>query len=132
MEFNDNQAIYLQIADHICENILIKKWKAGDRIPSVREIAVNIEVNPNTVMRTFNYLQEKGIIFNKRGIGYFVAEEGFEKTKALRKEDFVLQDVPAFFKAMSLLNLTMKDITAYYQQYVESQENGDGTERTEL
>ena len=53
MEFKDTQSIYLQIADLFCENILLKKWKPGDRIPSVREMAVNIEVNPNTVMRTF-------------------------------------------------------------------------------
>jgi len=120
MEFRDNQAIYLQIADYFCENILLEKWSPGDRIPSVREMAVNIEVNPNTVMRTFNYLQDKGIIFNKRGIGYFVSEEGFKKTKILKKEDFVSHELPRFFKAMNLLNLTMEDMNTYYQQYVKS------------
>lgn len=123
MEFRDDQAIYLQIADLFCENILLEKWNPGDRIPSVREMAVNIEVNPNTVMRTFNYLQDKGIIFNKRGIGYFVSEDGFQKTKALRKEDFVSQELPRVFKAMDLLNLTMEDVHRYYQQYI-SQSNG--------
>jgi GntR family transcriptional regulator len=121
MEFGNNQAIYLQIADHLCENILLEKWKAGDRIPSVREIAVNIEVNPNTVMRAFTYLQDKEIIFNKRGIGYFVSADGFEKTKALRKEDFVSHELPKFFKAMGLLNITMEDVNAYYQHYAENQ-----------
>lgn len=121
MEFGNEKAIYLQITDHFCENILLGKWKAGDRIPSVREIAVNIEVNPNTVMRTFTYLQEKGIIFNKRGIGYFVAEDGFEKTKALRKEDFVSNELPRFFKAMNLLNFTMDDVNAHYKQYVDKE-----------
>ena len=103
MEFRDNQAIYLQIADLFCENILLGKWNPGDRIPSVREMAVETEVNPNTVMRTFTYLQEKGIIYNKRGIGYFVEEEGFEKTKALRKEVFVSQELPRLFSAMTVL-----------------------------
>ena len=87
MEFRDKQAIYLQIADHFCENILLEKWKPGDRIPSVREMAVNMEVNPNTVMRTFTYLQDKEIIFNKRGIGYFVSEDGLKRTINLKKED---------------------------------------------
>jgi GntR family transcriptional regulator len=128
MEFSDNQAIYLQIADLFCENILLKKWNPGDRIPSVREMAISIEVNPNTVMRTFTYLQEKGIIFNKRGIGYFVSEDGLQKTRALRKEDFVSRELPAFFKAMSLLNLTMEDVNAYYQQYVKNQRNGSDVE----
>lgn len=120
MDFKDNQAIYLQIADLFCENILLGKWNAGDRIPSVREMAVNTEVNPNTVMRTFNYLQEKGIIFNKRGIGYFVCEDGFEKTKALRKSDFVSQELPGLFKTMELLHLNMEDIHEYYQQFKSS------------
>ncbi len=128
MEFGNDKAIYLQITDHFCENILLEKWKAGDRIPSIREIAVNIEVNPNTVMRTFTYLQDKGIIFNKRGIGYFVAEDGFEKTRALLKEDFVNNELPRFFKAMSLLNFTIEDVTTSYRQYVDHQNKDSNLE----
>jgi GntR family transcriptional regulator len=120
MEFGDHNAIYLQIADLFCENILLQKWNAGDRIPSVREMAVDIEVNPNTVLRTFTYLQEKGIIFNKRGIGYFVSDDGLKKTKTLRKEDFVNQELPKIFKTMRLLNLTMEDLNTYYQQFASS------------
>lgn len=131
MEFKDNQAIYLQIADHVCEYILLEKWKPGDRIPSVREMAINIEVNPNTVMRTFNYLQDKEIIFNKRGIGYFVSEYGLEKTKALRKEDFVNHELPRFFKEMSLLHLTIEDLNNFYRHYENSQSNGSETEPTD-
>ncbi|MEQ8878382.1 MAG: GntR family transcriptional regulator [Cyclobacteriaceae bacterium] len=120
MEFSDNQAIYLQIADLFCENILRKKWNPGDRIPSVREMAVDIEVNPNTVMRTFNYLQEKGIIFNKRGIGYFVSDDGFDKTRSLKKEDFINQELPRFFKMMELLNLNISDLESLYHSYQKS------------
>lgn len=117
MEFRDDQAIYLQIADLFFEHILLGRWKAGDRIPSVREMAVSIEVNPNTVMRTFNYLQEKGIIFNKRGIGYYVADNGLELTKDLKKEDFVSQELPRIFRTMELLNLTIDDISLYFQRF---------------
>lgn len=120
MEFGDNNAIYIQIADQLSENILLKRWNPGDRIPSVRELAVSIEVNPNTVMRTFNYLQEKGIIYNKRGIGYFVSDDGFEKTKALRKENFINQELPRFFREMRLLSLTMEDLGNFYNQYTEN------------
>ncbi|MBN2274626.1 MAG: GntR family transcriptional regulator [Bacteroidales bacterium] len=118
MEFGDSNAIYLQIADHFCENILLQKWLPGDRIPSVREMAVQIEVNPNTVLRTYNYLQDKGIIYNKRGIGYFVSEDGLQKTRTLKKEDFVNRELPGLFKAMNLLSLTMDDVHAYYRQFV--------------
>lgn len=117
MEFGDSNAIYLQIADHFCENILLGKWNSGDRIPSVREMAVSIEVNPNTVLRTYNYLQEKGIIYNKRGIGYFVSDDGLEKTLQLRKVDFVGHELPRFFKAMSLLNITMDELQVYFREF---------------
>jgi GntR family transcriptional regulator len=117
MDFSNDQAIYLQIADHFIENILLGKWPAGDRILSVREMAVNIEVNPNTVMRTYTYLQEKEIIYNKRGIGYFVADDGAQKALALRKEDFVSRELPKLFKFMSLLNLSIEDLKKYHEQY---------------
>lgn len=126
MEFRDDQAIYLQIADTFCENILLRKWKALDRIPSVRDVAVEIEVNPNTVVRTYIYLQEKGIIFNKRGVGYFVSEDGVDKTIALLKENFVFTELPRFFKTMHLLNLSLDDIKAYYQEYHAKENNGQG------
>lgn len=117
MEFVDSQAIYLQIADLFFENILLKKWNPGDRIPSVREMAVTIEVNPNTVMRTFTYLQDQGIIFNKRGIGYFVADDGYEKAMTLKKEDFIKDELPKIFKTMSLLNLSLEDLGKYYKHW---------------
>lgn len=79
MEFNNKKSIYLQIADYFYENILRKQMNDNDRIPSVRELAIKIEVNPNTVMRTYQHLQEEQIIYNKRGIGYFIAEQAHEK-----------------------------------------------------
>jgi len=115
MEFKENQAIYLQIADIICENILLKKWNEGDRIPSVREIAVSTEVNPNTAMRTFTYLQEKEIIYNKRGIGYFVSEDGYNKTLAYKKENFMNNDVPIFLKNLKLLSIDIKEIVTLFK-----------------
>jgi DNA-binding transcriptional regulator YhcF (GntR family) len=131
MEFRDDQAIYLQIAETFCENILLGKWKVLDRIPSVRDIAVEIEVNPNTVVRTYTYLQEKGIIFNKRGVGYFVSEDGVEKTIALLKENFVFTELPRFFKTMHLLNLSLDDMREYYQEYksrVNTEQQRDSTD----
>jgi DNA-binding transcriptional regulator YhcF (GntR family) len=70
MEFRENQAIYLQIAELICERILLKQWASEDKVPSVRELAVQLEVNPNTVMRTYDFLEQKDIIFTKRGMGF--------------------------------------------------------------
>jgi len=113
MEFKDNKSIYLQIADLFCENILTKKWKENERIPSVREIAVALEVNPNTAMRSFLFMEEKGIIYNKRGIGYFVGDDGYKKTLALRKEIFIKNELPEFFKTLKLLKMSISDIKEY-------------------
>jgi GntR family transcriptional regulator len=114
MEFRENQAIYLQIADLFCENILLKKWNTDEKIPSVREIAVEVEVNPNTAMRTYTYLQDKGIIYNKRGIGFFVSEDGFDKSLELKKEKFYNQELPLFFKTIELLGISLEEISKLY------------------
>ena len=117
MEFRETQAIYLQIAERFFENILQKKWTSGDKIPSIRDMAVEFEVNPNTTMRTFNYLQDKGVIYNKRGIGYFLADDGLEKTIALKKEQFLQEELPLFLRTMQLLGLSLDDLKAYVQQH---------------
>lgn len=123
MEFKDNQAIYLQIANHFFENILQKKWNSGEKIPSIRDMAVQFEVNPNTTMRTFNYLQDKGIIFNKRGIGYYVADDGYEKARALKKEQFVNEDLAGFFRNMQLLGISFDDLKRYYHEFSNGNHN---------
>jgi DNA-binding transcriptional regulator YhcF (GntR family) len=117
MNFSSKNAIYLQIGDYICENILLKKWVGGDKIPSIRDMAVDVEVNPNTVLRTYNYLQEKDIIQNQRGIGYFVAENGFEKTRHHMTDMFINFELPKIFRTMDLLNFKLEDIEPYYNKY---------------
>ncbi|MGD9108239.1 MAG: GntR family transcriptional regulator [Gammaproteobacteria bacterium] len=110
MEFKAQRAIYLQIADHICEKILKKTLQENDRIPSVRELAVNIEVNPNTVVRTYTYLEEQGIIYKQRGIGYFVAKNAFKKVLRLQKETFLKKEWPHIRKMMDLLEISFEDL----------------------
>jgi GntR family transcriptional regulator len=114
MEFRQDQAIYLQIADMICENILAGRWKPGERIPSIRELAVGIEVNPNTVMRTYGYLQDKGIIQNQRGIGYFAADQAYETTKELARRNFINRELPRIFKTMDLLGMSVDALEEFY------------------
>lgn len=110
MDFESKQPIYMQIADYFCENILTKEWKANEKIPSVREIAVQVEVNPNTAIRAFTYLQDQGIIYNKRGLGYYVSDTGYTKALELRKAEFIKKDLPDLFKTMNLLGLTLNDL----------------------
>jgi GntR family transcriptional regulator len=114
MEFTQNQAIYMQIADRLCENILTGAWKPGDRVPSVRELAEQTEVNPNTVMRTFGYLQDQGIVQNQRGIGYFVAPGAYEITRARMRESFVGIELPRVFRTMDLLRMGFDELQSLY------------------
>ena len=116
MEFTENQPIYMQIADIFCENILLGKWKTNERIPSVREVAVQMEVNPNTAMRAYVYLQDKEIIFNKRGIGYFVSEEGHRKAMELKREEFIEKDLPVVMRTMKLLDISCHEMEDLYKE----------------
>jgi GntR family transcriptional regulator len=120
MEFNQSQAIYLQIGDYICEQILIGRWKESDRILSVRELGVTLQVNPNTVIRTFEFLQNSEIIFNKRGVGYFVAENAQKKIIEYRRKQFLELDLPIIFKNMNLLGMSFDEIKAQYEEYNKS------------
>jgi GntR family transcriptional regulator len=117
MEFRDNKAIYLQIAEFICERILLKQWAVGDKIPSVRELAVQLEVNPNTVARTVEFLQQKDIIFTKRGMGYFVSDEAVEKVLAFKKDDFLQNDLPLFFKNIQLLGIDFEELKGRLDEF---------------
>lgn len=118
MEFRDNKAIYLQIAEYVCEHILLEKWQADQKIPSVREMAINLEVNPNTVMRTYELLQNKNIINNKRGIGFFVAEDAVAHVKSYRKAQFMEDELPTVFRNIYLLNIDFEELQTRYNTFV--------------
>jgi GntR family transcriptional regulator len=117
MEFRDNEAIYLQIAAFVSENILLGKWPAEQKIPSVRDLAVELEVNPNTVMRSYEFLQNQGVIYNKRGLGLFVAPDGYDKIKAYRKEHFIQQELPGILRNIYLLDIKLEDMQQWYEQF---------------
>lgn len=115
MDFKDRRSIYWQIAEHICEEILQGKWQEGERIPSVRDLAVSLQVNPHTILRSYEYLQNKQIISNKRGLGYSVAPLGKEQIIAYRKEHFIEREVPLFFSRLDLLNMSLEEVQALYE-----------------
>lgn len=97
MEFREKQAIYLQIAEYVCEQILLNKWHLGDKVLSIRDLAVSMEVNPNTVQRAYDFLQQREIIINKRGIGYFIEGSALERILTFRREQFIQNELPVFF-----------------------------------
>ena len=105
MDFHSDKPIFLQIADTICDSILSGQLKGDDRIPSVREYGAEIGVNPNTMMRSYEKLTADGVIYNKRGIGYFVAPDAREQILQVQRREFLEKDVPAIKQRMKLLGL---------------------------
>ena len=113
MEFSQPKGIYQQIADQIRDRILAGEWRGGERIPSVRELATSIGVNPNTVNKSYQALLDREIIENQRGIGYFVAFDARQRILDELKAEFVRDELPRLFKTMSVLGMTLDDLAAH-------------------
>jgi len=118
MDFKENPAIYIQIAEYVCEQILLKKWNLGDKIISIRELAIMMEVNPNTVQRAYDFLQQREIITNKRGVGYFTEADAMERILSFRREQFMENELPVFMRNIYLLKIDLKVIKALFDQFV--------------
>lgn len=118
MEFREKQAIYLQIAEYVCEQILLDKWHLGDKALSIRDLAVVMEVNPNTVQRAYDFLQQRQIITNKRGVGYFIEEDAMARILAFRKEQFIQNELPVFFRNLYLLKIDFEEIKPQFDQFI--------------
>ena len=121
MNFKESRAIYLQIADRICDDILLGQYEEEGRIPSVREYAYIVEVNANTVMRSYEYLQSQEVIYNKRGIGFFVASGAKMLIHSLRKEQFLKEEVGSFFRQLYTLGISIKEIEKMYYEFIQRQ-----------
>jgi DNA-binding transcriptional regulator YhcF (GntR family) len=111
MDFNESKNIFLQIEEWLNNRILEDKIQPGERIPSVRELAEEMEVNRNTVMRTYSTMENKGILENKRGIGFFVAIEAPKIIKNMQKTQFFEKELPRLLERIKLLRLTSKDLS---------------------
>ncbi|MBO4499276.1 MAG: GntR family transcriptional regulator [Bacteroidaceae bacterium] len=110
MDFENNKPIYLQITDLICDRILSGDLKPEDRIASVRELGAEYQVNPNTVARSYEKLTADGIIFNKRGIGFFISDDAYDKVLEQKRDEFINNEVPRLRRRMELLGLNPSDI----------------------
>lgn len=110
MTFHSDKPIYLQMADRLCDEILAGTYKDDDRIPSVREYAVLLEVNTNTAVKAYEQLAREEIIYNKRGLGYFVKPGAKEQILTARRKEFLEEHLPELFRNMKLLGLDLKDI----------------------
>jgi len=114
MNFTNDKPIYIQMADRLCDEILADKYKDDDRIPSVREYAVLLEVNTNTAVKAYDELSRANIIYNKRGLGYFVTPGAKKQILKERKKEFMKERLPELFRQMKLLGITLEDVKVAY------------------
>ena len=124
MEFNQPKGIYQQIADQIRDRILAGEWAGGERIPSVRELAVSVGVNPNTVTKSYQALLDRDIIENQRGLGYFVTAAAKQKILDEIKTEFVRGELPRVFRTMRVLGMRLEDLAQYYPSDDSRDSNG--------
>ncbi|MEQ9405662.1 MAG: GntR family transcriptional regulator [Cyclobacteriaceae bacterium] len=110
MEFQNGKSIFLQIADSITDKVINGEFESGKKIPSVRELAAEMGVNPNTIMRTYSELQSMNIIENKRGIGYFVNSEAQKIILESKKQEFFNKILPEFLHHASMLGITSQEL----------------------
>ena len=121
MEFNRKKSIYQQISDLVCENILKGEIEEEKRILSVRDLAVSLEVNPNTVMRAFSHLQDLDIIFNKRGIGYFITSGAKSRVLSLKSSDFIQVELPVIFKESCLYGIGPGKLKELFEEFLKGE-----------
>jgi DNA-binding transcriptional regulator YhcF (GntR family) len=114
MEFSQPKGIYLQIADQMRDRILQGEWAEGARIPSIRELAVMLGVNPNTVTKSYQALTDRNIIENQRGLGYFVTRDARRTILREMKNEFIDEELPRVFRTMRLLDMPIDELTAQY------------------
>lgn len=116
-DFRQDKAIYLQIAESISDKILSGVYAPESRIPSVRELAVMLEVNTNTVVKTYDILQREEIIYTRRGLGYFVTPDARQKIQQTRRERLMNEDLPELFRQMTLLDIPIGAITSRWEEF---------------
>lgn len=115
MEFQSTKGIFQQIADTLSHRILEGKLPPGERVPSVRDLAAEFEVNRNTLLRTYSILEDAGIIVNKRGIGFFVADNAIQLIMVNEKKAFFANDLPEFIQKVKVLKISSSELQELIQ-----------------
>lgn len=117
MNFDETKAIYEQMADRLCDEIIAGTYKEDDRIPSVREYAMALQVNTNTAVKAYELLSRDEVIYNKRGLGYFVSPGARKQITKARKRNFMARMLPNVFREMQLLDISIDEVQEQWKLY---------------
>lgn len=121
MEFKDNIPIYLQIEQYLYRQIALGKMKAGEKIPSVRKLALELTVNVNTVQRALQEMNTQGILYTKRGEGNFVTEDTELLSKI--KQSLINNELDEFVQNMEKLGVKKDKLVSTLTEYLKDSED---------
>lgn len=116
-DFRQDKAIYLQMAERICDDIISGKYAPCERIPSVRELAVYLGVNANTAVRAYENLSAQDIIQTRRGLGFFVTEDAKERILQARRLRFMDDTLPEVFRQMQMLGIPVETLEEKWEEW---------------
>jgi GntR family transcriptional regulator len=122
-EFNASKPIYLQLADRITRQIVSKELKAGEKLPSVRDMGIKYSVNPNTIQRTYSELEREGILETKRGQGTFVTDQ--EDRLVQLRDDLKREQILSFVQVMQEMGYSSLEIISGLKDYLNKLDVGD-------
>jgi len=114
MRFSSERPIFSQIAELLAEDVLSGRLGQGARLPSARELAASLGVNPNTAARALQALADDGVARCERGTGYFVADGGRDVALGGRRRRFLEEELPRLWKGMDELGLGLDDLAGYW------------------
>ena len=120
VEFEGNIPIYIQIMDMIKRDIITKKIKEGDKLPSVREMADNLKVNPNTIQRVYQELEREGVTFTQRGMGTFITKD--KKVILSLKSEMAKEVIISFIDGIESLGFNEEEIIDIIADYMKRRE----------
>ncbi|MFV0542938.1 MAG: GntR family transcriptional regulator [Marinicella pacifica] len=103
--WNDSQPIYLQLADQIKDMILNGDVAAGEALPSVRQLAMDYQVNPITVSKSYQILVDDNLVSKKRGLGMFVSDQAKVILQQQQRQDFIQKQWPDVLQKIEQLNI---------------------------
>lgn len=112
-EFSNAKPIFQQLTDMITADIIRGKYKPGDKLEPVRDLAITAGVNPNTMQRALSEIENSGLIYTKRGDGRYVSEE--KEIMDAVVQTYVQKSVTDFISALIALGLTKEQILASVQ-----------------
>ncbi|MFC6182247.1 GntR family transcriptional regulator [Lactiplantibacillus daowaiensis] len=117
MKFDDKVPIYYQIKQHLYHEILAATLKPGDKLPAVRQLAVDLTVNVNTIQRALSEMITEGVIESRRGKGNFVTQD--TARLAQLKEQLVMAQLALVYAQLHALNLSDDEIIESLKRYIE-------------